>query len=173
MSKKDFTWKDAVPSVFAFFLFIMQIIYGIFFSKNPTITIISYIGIGIFILSGIFGMTPVIVFPKKGGAGKGKNFVYTKKIVTTGIYSIVRHPQYSSFILWAFGSIFLFQNLVIIILGIPIILLTYYDMTREDKRNIKKFGKSYEEYMKKVPRANFLLGIILVIYRKYSKENKT
>lgn len=51
-------------------------------------------------------------------------------------------------------------------LGIAVIILTYYDMMREDKRNISKFGKTYKEYMKKVPRANFLYEILKAILRK-------
>jgi protein-S-isoprenylcysteine O-methyltransferase Ste14 len=54
----------------------------------------------------------------------------------------------------------------VIILGIAIIPLTYIDLFKADKDGIKKFGDDYKEYMKKVPRANFLLGIILLLRRK-------
>ena len=166
MPHEDFTWKDYVPSVAVGIFFLAQMIYGGFFLDHPRIDIIKYLGVGVFILSGIFGMAPVIIFPRKGGVEKGKSFVYTKKIVTTGIYSIIRHPQYSAFILWAIAAMLLFQDLIVIILGIPIILLTYLDMMREDKRLIKKFGKDYEDYMKRVPRANFILGLIYLAFRR-------
>ena len=55
----------------------------------------------------------------------------------------------------------LFQHWIIILMGIPIILLTYIDLIKADKDAIEKFGDEYKAYMKKVPRANFLLGIIL------------
>ena len=84
----------------------------------------------------------------------------------TGIYSIMRHPQYSAFFLWAIGAMLLFQNWVVVLLGLPVIVLTYLDMIREDKRNIEKFGKPYEEYMKKVPRANFVVGIVRLITKR-------
>jgi protein-S-isoprenylcysteine O-methyltransferase Ste14 len=166
MKEKKFTWKDALPSIIAGGLFISQMLYGGFFITNNRIDWIKYIGIGVFILSGIFGIIPVIIFPKKGGVTKGKSFVYTTKLVDTGFYAIVRHPQYSAFILWAIGASLLFQNWIVIILGIPVIILTYYDMMQEDKRNIEKFGDNYREYMKQVPRANFLYGIIKAIYKK-------
>jgi len=165
MPNEDFTWKDTVPSVLAGGFFIAQMIYGGFFLDHPRIDIIKYLGIFVFILSGIFGMAPVFIFKKKGGVEKGKSYVYTTKIVDTGLYSIVRHPQYSAFYLWAIGAILLFQDLIVTIFGIPVILLTYYDMMRADKVNIKKFGKTYEEYMKKVPRANFIYGMIKKIIR--------
>ena len=166
MPNEDFTWKDTVPSVLAGGFFIAQMIYGGFFLDHPRIDIIKYLGIFVFILSGIFGMAPVFIFPKEGGVKKGKSFVHTTKIVDKGIYSIVRHPQYSAFIFWAFAAMFLFQNLVVVFLGLPVIFLTYYDMMREDKKNIKKFGDAYKDYMKRVPRANFFFGLIRLIFKK-------
>jgi len=169
MTDKNVTWKDLIPSVLAGFFFVTQMIYGFFLVDNTRINLVEYLGVGVFILSGIFGMAPVIMFPRKGGVEKGKSFVHTKKLVDTGIYSIVRHPQYSAFILWAIAAMLLFQNWVVILLGIPVVLLTYLDMTREDKRLITKFGKSYKKYMKKVPRANFVWGIIRYIIRESTK----
>lgn len=162
----DFSWKDALPSVISTILFLLQMIYGFFIAKNSTIVLLEYAGVAVFILSGIFGMAPVIMFPKKGGVGKGKSFVYTTKVVDSGIYAIMRHPQYSSFMLWAIAAMLLFQNIIVIILGLPILILIYHDMMNEDKRNIKKFGESYNQYMKRVPRVNFLLGL----YRNYFKK---
>ena len=136
MTDKNVTWKDLIPSVLAGFFFVTQMIYGFFLVDNTRINLVEYLGVGVFILSGIFGMAPVIMFPRKGGVEKGKSFVHTKKLVDTGIYSIVRHPQYSAFILWAIAAMLLFQNWVVILLGIPVVLLTYLDMTREDKRPV-------------------------------------
>jgi len=45
-----------------------------------------------------FGMVlviaPIVLFPRCGGVPKGKSFVNTTQLVDTGIYAIVRHPQY-------------------------------------------------------------------------------
>jgi protein-S-isoprenylcysteine O-methyltransferase Ste14 len=60
----------------------------------------------------------------------------------------------------------LFQHWIIVILGIPIIPLTYIDMIKADRDAIQKFGEEYEEYMKRVPMANFLLGITRRIRRR-------
>ena len=166
MPDKNFTWKDAAPSIIAALFFIAQIIYGFFYAGNTQNEIIAYVGVGSFILSGLFGMAPVIVFPKKGGVEKGKSFIHTKKIVTTGIYSVVRHPQYSAYFYWAIGAMCLFQHWVVVLLGIPVIVLVYFDMMNEDKRNIKKFGRVYKEYMNNVPRANVVIGLVLLLRRK-------
>ena len=57
-------------------------------------------------------------------------------------------------------------------LGIPVIPLTYIDLIKADKDAIEKFGDDYKQYMQKVPRANFLLGIIRLIKRN-RKEFKS
>jgi protein-S-isoprenylcysteine O-methyltransferase Ste14 len=168
MSNRSFSRMDVIPITFTSLLFISQIIAGIYLlSYVSQIEILAYIGVGLYVFSGwIFGMLPVMEFRKKGGVKKGKSYIYTTKLVDTGIYSIVRHPQYVTFILWAIAGMLLFQHWVIIILGIPIIPLTYIDLIRADKDSIEKFGDDYKQYMQRVPRANFLLGIIRLLQRK-------
>ena len=46
---------------------------------------------------------------------------------------------------------------------------SYLSMVFEEERVIPKFGEENEEYMKKVPRINLLLGFIRKIKRKKSK----
>ena len=165
MTKKSSSWLDVIPSTFSSLFFILQIIVGIYLlSEVSQIEILAYIGVGLYVFSGIvFGMLPVMEFRKKGDVKKGKSYIHTTKLVDTGIYSIVRHPQYVTFILWAIAGMLLFQHWIIIILGIPIIPLTYIDLIKADKDSIEKFGDDYKAYMKRVPRGNFLLGIIRLL----------
>jgi len=168
MTEKTSSLINSIPVTLASILFILQIIIGIYLlSDFYQIEILAYIGVGIYIFSGwIFGMLPVLEFRKKGRVKKGKSYIHTTKLVETGIYSIVRHPQYVTFIMWAIAGMLLFQHWLIILLGIPIIPLTYIDLFNADKEGIKKFGNEYKKYMKKVPRANFFLGIVRVLKRK-------
>jgi len=162
MPRKSFSWIDFVPVTLVSILFISQIIVGICILFGVSqIEILAYVGVGLCVFSGlVFGVLPVIEFRKKGRVRKGKSYIHTTQLVDTGIYSIVRHPQYVTFILWAIAGMLLFQHWIIILLGIPIVPLTYIDLIRADKEAIEKFGDDYKAYMKKVPRANFLLGII-------------
>jgi len=174
MTKKSFSWIDILPSTFSSLLIISQIIIGIYLlSEVNQIAIVAYTGSGLYIFSGIvFGTLPIIEFRKKGGVKKRKSYIHTSKLVDTGIYSIVRHPQYVTFILWAIAGILLFQHWIVIILGIPIIPLTYIDLIRADKDLIKKFGDDYRHYMGKVLRANFLLCIIRYLRRRKNIEDR-
>ena len=168
MTKKSFSWIDIIPITFTSLLFISQIIVGIYLISDVSqIEILAYIGVGLYVFSGwIFGMLPVIEFRKKGRVKKGKSYIQTTKLVDTGIYSIVRHPQFTTWMLWAIAGMLLFQHWIVILLGIPIIPLTYIDLLRADKRLIVKFDDKYKQYMKKVPRANFVLGIIRHLRRR-------
>ena len=168
MTQISFSWMDVVPSTVTSLLFISQIILGVYLlSEVSQIEILAYLGVGLYVFSGwIFGMLPVIEFRKKGGVKKGKSYINTTKLVDTGIYSIVRHPQYVTFMLWAFAGMLLFQHWIIILLGIPIIPLTYFDLIRADKRLIEKFGDDYRRYMLRVPRTNFVFGIVRHLKRQ-------
>ncbi len=168
MSRKSPSWIDFVPVTLASILFISQIIVGIYLlSEVSQIEVLAYAGTGLYVFSGlVFGWLPTVEFRRKGGVKKGKSYVHTTKLVDTGIYSIVRHPQYVTFILWAIAGMLLFQHWIIILLGIPVIPLTYIDLVKADKDAIEKFGDDYKTYMKKVPRANFILGIV----RRFKKN---
>ena len=168
MSDRTFSWKDHVPATLSTVLFISQIIVGIYLlSEVSQIDVLAYAGVALYFLSGIvFGTLPVFEFRRKGGVKKGQSYIHTTKLVDTGIYSIVRHPQYVTFILFALSGMLLFQHWIAILLGVPVIPLTYIDLIRADKACIERFGDDYKAYMKKVPRANFLLGIL----RRFKKS---
>ncbi len=170
MSERTFSWKDHAPATLSTVLFISQIVVGIYLvSEVSQIDVLAYVGVGLYCFSGIvFGMFPVFEFRKKGGVKKGQSYIHTTKLVDTGIYSVVRHPQYVTFIMWAFSGMLLFQHWIVILLGVPVIPLTYIDLIRADKACVERFGDDYNAYMKKVPRANFLLGII----RRFRKSER-
>ena len=106
-------------------------------------------------------MAPIIMFPRRGGVAKGKTFVHTTKLVDSGIYSIVRHPQYLGGILALFVTTLLFYpHWLFVVLGVPGILILYFSTIWEEKKLIRQFGDDYVAYMKRVPRMNIILGII-------------
>ena len=139
---------------------IAQIVFFIIYFEYGTIEILKIIGMPLWIISALLGWLPIYLFRKKAGVPKGASFVKTTKIVTTGIYSIVRHPQYLAGILLSIAFMLISQHWIVVVLGIPVIVIFYIGGIDEDRAVVKKFGKEYEDYMKKVPRFNILLGII-------------
>ena len=170
MSRKNDSWVDFLPIILVTTLFFSQIIVGVYLlSMVSQIEILAYFGVGLYVFAGVvFGWLPVREFRKNGNVQRGNSYIHTTQLVDTGIYSIVRHPQYLTFMLWAVAGILLFQHWIIILLGISILPLTYLDLINADNDALEKFGADYEIYMEKVPRANFLLGIV----RRYTKRQK-
>ena len=106
----------------------------------------------------------MVMFPRRGGVVKGKSFTNTTKLVDTGIYSIVRHPQYAGGIYAIFLTNFLlYPHWLFAVLGVIGTVVVYLGCVEEDKLLIKKFGDDYREYIKRVPRTNFWLGVIRLL----------
>ena len=111
-------------------------------------------------------MAPIIIFPRRGGVARGKAFVHTTRLVDTGIYAVVRHPQYLGGILAIFfATPLLYQHWLFIVLGIPGTMLVYLGARQEDRRLIAKFGDDYKNYSQKVPRMDIFTGIIRLARR--------
>ena len=106
-------------------------------------------------------MTPIVMFPRRGGVAKGKSFVHTTKLVDTGVYAVVRHPQYLGGILALFLATFLlYPHWLFVVMGIPGVTILYFSTAAEENRLIEQFGDDYRAYMKRVPRMNIIAGII-------------
>ena len=161
-------WKEYILSCIWGPLLIIQIILvfilGVF--NEAGFNEVMYIGWVIWAISVIFGFLPIFTFKIKGNVPKGKSYVHTKTLVVTGIYSIIRHPQYTAGILFSIALILIAQNWLVLVLGIVLIPLLYIDIAMADKHEIEKFGDEYKQYMKMVPRANFMLGIIKLLMRR-------
>jgi protein-S-isoprenylcysteine O-methyltransferase Ste14 len=115
----------------------------------------------VWVVGMILVMAPIIMFPRRGGVKRGKSFVETTKMVDTGIYAIVRHPQYTGGIYAIFLTTLLwYPHWLFGVLGVIGTVVIYLGCREEDKYLIEKFGKDYKDYMKRVPRTNFLLGMI-------------
>lgn len=74
-----------------------------------------------------------------------------EKVISTGIYSRIRHPQYFGAILSHIGITILLSSLYSLLSTPLIIFLIYLFSWKEEKELIREFGKEYEVYKKKVP----------------------
>ena len=75
------------------------------------------------------------------------------QLITTGIYSFIRHPIYSGGILGIIGFYLAFQSfLLLIVLTLLYFIVLRHRLLFEEKMMIDEFGESYEEYMKQTKR---------------------
>ena len=73
-----------------------------------------------------------------------------KEVVTSGVYSLVRHPQYLGGLL-AHVGISLILSALYSLLATPAVFIALYVMARaEEKYLLEKFGSQYRRYMEKV-----------------------
>jgi protein-S-isoprenylcysteine O-methyltransferase Ste14 len=87
-------------------------------------------------------------FRKLNKEGKPKNVVEnTTLLVTSGIYSSIRHPLYGSLILLGIGAFLKNINFYSIILVIAVFICFYLTAKVEESENKEIFGKEYEAYM--------------------------
>ncbi|HEY40755.1 MAG TPA: isoprenylcysteine carboxylmethyltransferase family protein [Dehalococcoidia bacterium] len=119
-------------------------------------------------------MAPIVLFPRRGGVSKGKSFIHTTQLVDTGIYAIVRHPQYTGGIYALFLTTFLwYPHWLFAVLGVLGIAVIYMGCREEDQRLIEKFGNDYEAYMKRVPGMNVFVGFVRVLRQRRNEKGGT
>ena len=143
-------WRFIIISYSITFLFIAQIILSLFFYNWAGIDLLAYIGWIILILGIIIIWKSQADFRAVVNEDR-KNWLDTTNVVDSGIYSIIRHPMYLSFMLMAIALIFISQYWIVVLIGILRVLMLYYVMVEEEKMDLKKLGSDYEDYMKRVP----------------------
>jgi protein-S-isoprenylcysteine O-methyltransferase Ste14 len=148
----------AVPLMLA--QIIVSIIYGIVFGPYLGLSIPFYAGWITLVVGLPFFFSPLIYFPK---AQEGKSVMDTRVVVDSGTYGIVRHPQILGGILLMCGSILISQHWLSAIAAVPIFVLFYRYVLKEEKNLIVKFGNDYKCYMQRVPSMNFIVGIIRLL----------
>jgi len=149
----------------AIFVIAQVLLTFLLFNQNGN-EVVRTIGWVVLALSGIFGWLPIYELRRKGGVPKRASYVRTTVLVTSGIFSIVRHPQFLGGMLLGISLGLIAQHWLVIVLGVPVVVIFYLGVIDGDKEGIGKFGDDYEAYMKKVPRLNFVAGIIRLLNRK-------
>jgi protein-S-isoprenylcysteine O-methyltransferase Ste14 len=91
-----------------------------------------------------------------------KSWLQTRDVVENGIHVLFRHPTYVSFMSYVISLIL---PVLVAILGVLIVVLLYFFMRAEEQSSIWRFGKSWKQYMQKVPRLNLLMEVVRALPR--------
>jgi protein-S-isoprenylcysteine O-methyltransferase Ste14/NAD-dependent dihydropyrimidine dehydrogenase PreA subunit len=145
---------------------IVGIIYGILFGPCLGLQIPLYVGWAVLAVGLPLFFSPAIYFPRKGRPQEGKTVMDTTVVVDSGTYGIVRHPQILGCILLVSASILISQHWLSAIIGIPIIVWFYVEVSKAEIGLVLKFGDAYKRYIQKVPRMNIIVGIIRLLRRR-------
>jgi protein-S-isoprenylcysteine O-methyltransferase Ste14 len=147
--------------------FLAQVVLCILFYNSLNLNWLLYLGWAILAAAMVLGWRARVAFQTGGGSGEGESWLHTRTVVATGVYAVVRHPMYLSFLLMSLSLVLLSQHWLSAVLGAVVMGPLYNDMCREEKSNLEKFGKDYQRYMERVPRMNFVAGAIRLVQSRH------
>lgn len=74
-----------------------------------------------------------------------------KRLATTGLYSLVRHPQYVGFILIMFGFLLQWPTLLTLVM-FPVLVIMYLRLAKKEEDEVAQdFFEEYKEYSINTP----------------------
>ncbi|MGY5863709.1 MAG: isoprenylcysteine carboxylmethyltransferase family protein [Candidatus Thorarchaeota archaeon] len=144
-----------MASGWGLFLFL----FGLWISPQPTFAFmilgITPLGTPIshFILAIVF-LVPGAYLGIKGVTEMGLKAAEThrvERVISTGVYSRVRHPQYLGAILSHIGASFLLSAYYSLLVTPLVIVINYILCWKEEKELVREFGENYQEYQMRVP----------------------
>jgi len=140
----SYSWKhDPLFWAYSILMFLPIITFFVFYNYY-TLDFLVYTGWILLVFSVVIILMAGGEFRKKGRAPKGRSVVYTTAVVDSGIYAVVRHPQYLGFILFVFALVLMSQHWLSLISWMIGSTLFYRDVLREEQMSIKKFGGARE-----------------------------
>jgi protein-S-isoprenylcysteine O-methyltransferase Ste14 len=120
---------------------------------------LALVGWGLFAISAILGWLPILVFRRQGRVTKGKSYIHTTALVTSGLYAIVRYPQFLASDFLAVAVMCITQHSAVYLAGTMGVAASHLTMIKADRDLVTKFGEPHREYMQRVPRWNLLAGL--------------
>lgn len=74
-----------------------------------------------------------------------------KKLATSGPYSLIRHPQYTGFILVMLGFLLMWPTLLTLMM-FPVLVVVYIRLAAQEEKLVRQeFAAAYDDYAQDVP----------------------
>ncbi len=84
-------------------------------------------------------------------AGWRKVYSARESLVSTGVYGVVRHPQYLGIILGSAAFLIQWPTIITVVMW-PFLTYAYYRQAKKEEREMEnKFGEEYRQYKQRVP----------------------
>ena len=160
------TWKAWIFMTVGGISFIGQIAWCALFYNWSGIGWLLYLGWAVFGTGLIMLSMPRYAFMKKGSAPQGEHWLNTTQVVDIGIYAVVRHPIYLSWMLISLSFILISQHWAAPLFAMIPLAGLACAIQMEDKSNVEKFGDDYIRYQQNTPKINIILGIVRVMCRR-------
>ena len=166
MSDNAFSAWDWIPVCLYSLCMIAQMALTFLHYNSMGMGGVATLGWLVMTVSAVFGWLPIRAFRERGGVPEGKSYLHTTVLVDTGIYSVVRHPQYLAGGLLSLALVLLSQYGWNAVLLAPVVAGTLLDSERADRRLVEKFGEDYGLYMERVPALDLVTGSLRLLGRR-------
>lgn len=111
---------------------------------------LRWIGVVLFIVGGTLRLWPVFVLGRRFSGLVA--IQRDHRLVTTGIYSIIRHPSYLGLLINSLGWVLAFRSVVGLILTALMLVPLIARMRSEEALLVSQFGSNYESYRARTSR---------------------
>jgi protein-S-isoprenylcysteine O-methyltransferase Ste14 len=161
---KEKSWKEKIsPLATGQILLMVNIVQNIFVQHEAALEWVKYAGLFVLLPVVILWPLPFFTLRKFGNISSSGSFLATTKLVEKGIYKIIRHPQYLSFMLLNIGMALINQDVITIVTSIFSTGFLIAGIKEEENILTEQFGTEYTEYRKRVPSINFFSGIFRLL----------
>ncbi|MDR4508391.1 MAG: isoprenylcysteine carboxylmethyltransferase family protein [Candidatus Brocadiaceae bacterium] len=121
--------------------------------KLPILSAISTCGGGFFLFAGIAMWIYCLDVFIRRGKGTPLSFDTPRYLVTKGLFGVVRNPIMIAELMVIWGEVMCFASLGILVYAIVISIVAHITVVYVEEPELReRFGKSYENYCKRVPR---------------------
>jgi protein-S-isoprenylcysteine O-methyltransferase Ste14 len=120
-------------------------------------------GVVVLLLAGVFIFGPFYLLTRHGGTKDSQTYMQARIVVDRGLYAITRHPQYLGYMFLACGFALLSQHWVAVLLAVAGVTFFYLQAVREEGYCLARLGEPYQQYLRRVPRFNLVLGIVRLL----------
>jgi protein-S-isoprenylcysteine O-methyltransferase Ste14 len=151
VTKSLFGWRESGLLALAFVgLWIIPLVYALTgfpaALDRPLIPAIAILG--------LIALCGALFLFYRSHADLGRNWSISLQIrnehrlITTGIYRLVRHPMYTSFFLLAVAQLLLLPNWFAGAAGLVCVGILYaFRVRQEERMMVERFGADYQQYM--------------------------
>ncbi len=115
------------------------------------------IGLIFFLPSGALVAAAILALQR---SGRARDLTKSERLVTSGVFRLLRQPMTLGIALWSLALVLLFQSLFSVCLAAATAVLMWLAARAEPEYNRRKFGQAYAEYARKVPMWNILKSLL-------------
>ncbi|HSG50118.1 MAG TPA: methyltransferase [Longimicrobiales bacterium] len=103
---------------------------------------------------------PFLTLRRRGGPAAGDSYMATTTVVDSGIYALVRHPQYLAYLAFMATFALLAQRWWVTLPAAAAAVLLYRATLAEEAVCLERWGDEYRDYLRRIPRFNLAAGLL-------------